>query len=171
MIAAKNILQQRPGCAGFTLIELMVVVAVICILAMLAIPSNLVHYQRQDVAEALKMTDKMLVDISYYYVINQSFPANNKEAGLPEPEFLIGNKVTRVDIEDGVVHITLGNKANKSLAGKILSLHPAVVIDSPTSPISWLCGKEEPVTGMEVVGVDKTDVARVTIPKSCGTYK
>lgn len=153
---------------GFTLIELMIAVAVVAILATIAIPSNLIHRQRSEVAEALRMTDTIREDVTYYYIKNLSFPSDNSEAGVPEPNLLIGNKVTSIEVEDGAIHITLGNKVTKSLQDKILTLRPAIVIGSPTSPISWLCGSDKPVPGMETIGKNKTDLANSIVPASCG---
>ena len=152
---------------GFTLIELMVTIVIIGILATITIPSYLISRQRSDVAEALRMADTIREDVTAYYDINLSFPADNNEAGVPEPDLLIGNNVTRIEIEDGVIHITLGNKVSKPLQGKILSLRPAIVTGSPKSPISWLCGSDNAVTGMEAVGENKTDLDNAIVPASC----
>lgn len=153
---------------GFTLIELMITVAVIAILATIALPSTLSQRQRSEVAEALRMTDTLRENVTNYYIKNLSFPSGNSEAGVPEPEFLIGNNVTKIEIENGAIHITLGNKVSKPLQDKTLTVRPAIVIGSPASPISWLCGPDEPVSGMEAVGTDKTDIVIGIIPASCG---
>lgn len=153
---------------GFTLIELMITVAVVAILATIAIPSNLISRQRSEVAEALHMSDNIRQRITDYYNSSLSFPADNSEAGEPEPDLLIGNKVTRIEIENGAIHITMGNKVSKSLQGKILTIRPAIVTGSPNSPISWLCGPDKPVPGMTAVGINKTDLANAMVPSSCG---
>lgn len=152
---------------GFTLMELMVTVAIVAILATIAIPSNLIHRQRSEVSEAIALAESLREDITLYYINNHSFPTDNNEAGLPAPELLIGNKITRIDVENGAIHITLGNKVSKPLQDKILSIRPAIVTGSPTSPISWLCGPDEPVTGMEAVGENKTDLDKAIVPASC----
>jgi len=160
--------KETTNSRGFTLIELMITVAVVLILATIALPSNLISRQRSEVAEALHMTDKIRQHITDYYNSSLSFPADNNEAGEPEPDLLIGNKVSRVEIENGAIHITMGNKATQSLQGKILTLRPAVVTGSPNSPISWLCGSDKPVPGMSAVGTNKTDLAVAMVPSSCG---
>lgn len=147
--------------------ELMIAIAIIGILATIAMPSMLVSRQRSEVAEVLRKADTIREDVTTYYNYHLSFPSDNSEAGVPEPELLIGNKITSMEIEDGAIHITLGNKASKPLHGKILSLRPAIVTGSPNSPISWLCGAEEPVAGMEAAGENKTDLDDSIVPRSC----
>ena len=153
---------------GFTLMELMVVIAIIAILATLTMPSLLAKRQRAEVAEAVRMAKSIRNEVTQYYEIHHSFPSDNNEAGVPAPEQLIGNKVSRIDVEQGAIHITLGNKAAKPLQGKVVSMRPAVVTGSPASPISWLCGPDEPVQGMEAIGEDKTDISIGFVPSNCG---
>jgi type IV pilus assembly protein PilA len=47
-------------------------------------------------------------------------------------------------------------------------MRPAVVIGSPASPISWLCGADEPVEGMKAIGENKTDINEGFVPANCG---
>lgn len=153
---------------GFTLIEIMITVAIIAILATLTIPSNLAQRQRAQVAEAVRMSETIINDVTKYYSMTLSFPADNEAAGLPEANLLIGNNVTSIEVEDGAIHIVLGNKVVKPLQGRTLTIRPAVVTGSPTSPISWVCANDKPVPGMEAIGVNKTDLPNVITPASCG---
>lgn len=152
---------------GFTLIELMIVVSMIGVLASVAMPQYQSYVIRGEVTEGITMASNLREDVTTYYVETLQFPKNNKQAGAPAPDLLIANRVTRVEIADGAIHVTLGNKVAKPLQGKILSFRPATVNGSPKSPISWLCGYDEPVNGMSAVGANRTTVDPEYLPSSC----
>lgn len=152
---------------GFTLIEMMVVVAIIGILATISIPIIMLEVHRDELEEAIIMSERLKSDVNRYYNLNQSFPYDNAEAGMPASAKLIGNKISGVNIQDGAIHIRLGNKIASSLQGKTLTYRPAVVIDSPASPITWLCGYDEPVNGMQAIGDNQTDIIAARLPTDC----
>lgn len=152
---------------GFTLIELMVVVAIIGILSSIALPSYLDYTIRAQLAESLALTGEIKQRINDHYRARGRFPSSNSEGGLPRPEQLIGNHVRRVELVDGALHVELGNRVNALLDGKVLTLRPLVVVDSPESPVSWTCGNAPPPAGMLAVGDNRTTVADRYLPPIC----
>jgi type IV pilus assembly protein PilA len=156
---------------GFTLIELMVVIAIISIMASMAIPTYQDIIIRTQIKEAMLLSEGVKQSIYEYYVTNQSFPANNLTAHVPKSEYLIGNFVTGIKIENGAIHISLGNRINELVKGKHLTIRPAIVTENPTSPISWLCGYAEAVNGMTAIGKNNTTVLGIYLSPKCRTWK
>jgi len=152
---------------GFTLIELMVVIAIISTLAAVALPNYKQYIAQSQVVEALALVSDLKQCVKDYHTFNESFPANNLEAGLPPANKLLGNYVSGIELVNGAFHITLGNRIAPSLQGKILTLRPIVVTDSPSSPFSWICGNTTPPEGMEAVGDNRTSLALNQLPYNC----
>lgn len=152
---------------GFTLIELMVVVAIIGILASIAIPAYQDYTIRAQVVEGFSLATQIKSSIQEFHSSRGRFPASNAEAGVPEPRYLIGNYVSGMTVQDGALHIVFGNNANHSIEGKRLTLQPLVVTGSPASPISWRCGLRHVPDGLESVGPNRTDIDNKFVPASC----
>jgi type IV pilus assembly protein PilA len=145
----------------------MIVVSIIGILAAVALPSYQLYILKAHIVEPITYAGNLRQTITEFYTENLEFPKDNFEARLPAPNKLISNKIVNVEVINGVFHILLGNKVPKVLRGKYLTFRPAVVDGSPISPISWLCGYAEPVSGMAAIGDNKTDIDRMFLPSEC----
>jgi type IV pilus assembly protein PilA len=153
--------------SGFTLIELMIVVAIIGILASIAIPAYQSYTVRAQVTEAFRLASDLKGPIQEYRKERGMLPVDNAAAGIPAPEKLIGNYVTRVEVNQGAISVTFGNFVNKSIEGQIVTLQPIVVKGSPASPMSWRCGYRGVPNGMEPVGENRTNMDPKFLPTSC----
>jgi type IV pilus assembly protein PilA len=152
---------------GFTLIELMIVVAIIGILASIAIPAYQDYTIRAQVVEALVLTDEVKPSIRDYYRERGVWPEDNENAGVPAPEHLLGQYVAGIVVNDGAMHVRFGNKAHSRLSGKTLTIRPLYVTANPTSPLAWNCGRSAPPQGMSPQGMDRTDVPAQFLPSVC----
>ncbi len=121
---------------GFTLIELMIVVAIIGILAAIAIPAYQDYTIRAQVSEGLNLTGACKAAVTEYYQDQGVFPADNATAGLEAAANIRGKYTTQVAVgANGVCAATYGNEANANIIGAILSMTP---FDNQGS-ISWEC--------------------------------
>jgi type IV pilus assembly protein PilA len=152
---------------GFTLIELMIVVAIIGILATIAIPAYQSYTVRAQVVEAFSLASELKGSIQDYRKERGILPKDNSAAGLPLPNQLIGNYVTQIEIANGSINVTFGNLVNKAIEGKVLTLQPLIVPGSPMSPMSWRCGLRSIPKGMEAVGENRSNVDGKFLPSSC----
>lgn len=120
---------------GFTLIELMIVVAIIGILATIAIPAYQDYTIRAQVAEGLSLSSSAKASMGEYYVNRGAWPVDNAEVGLSAPGTIVGKYVISVEVAANVITVTYGNDANANIDGQNLTL---TVSDNDGSFI-WTC--------------------------------
>ncbi len=133
---------------GFTLIELMIVVAIIGILAAIAIPAYQDYTIRSQVTEGLSLAGAAKAAVAESFSNTGIAPADRTEAGMSATETdTSGKYVTQVLITNGVIQITYGNEANAVLTGKTLELVP---YETGDKSVAWQCGAAAAPAGANV---------------------
>lgn len=146
---------------------MMVILGIIAILVLIALPSYSDKIVRDQIAEALPLADIARSPVSSSWSLLQSFPADNAAAGLPAADKIVSNYVSSVVVKDGAIHVTFGNRANRLIKGKVLTLRPAIVEDAPVVPVAWICGFAPVPDKMTVKGENRTDVEPGFLPFRC----
>jgi type IV pilus assembly protein PilA len=120
---------------GFTLIELMIVVAIIGILAIIAIPAYQSYLIRAQIVEGVNMTGPLKIAMVSFYNDYGFFPVDNAGAALEPANSYAGKYVESMSTADGVISITYGNDASAQISGQTVTL-TAIGTDGS---VSWDC--------------------------------
>ncbi|HEZ7213317.1 TPA: pilin, partial [Neisseria meningitidis] len=122
---------------GFTLIELMIVIAIVGILAAVALPAYQDYTARAQVSEAILLAEGQKSAVTEYYLNHGTWPANNSSAGVATSADIKGKYVAGVKVEKGVITAEMKSSGvNKEIQGRKLSLWAKRQAGS----VKWFCG-------------------------------
>ena len=119
---------------GFTLIELMIVVAIIGILAAIALPAYQDYTKRAHVSEGLSLAAAAKTAVTEFYSTNNTWPTNNTSAGLASATDIKGNAVHSVEVDASEITITYNSKIDSTTSKTVV-----LKADASGGAINWTC--------------------------------
>jgi len=168
----------RSSRGGFTLIELMIVIAIIGILAAIAIPAYQNYTIRAQVTEGLNLADGWKTSVSEFWTQNGTFPTSSTTVPATASNTVMfatgastGKYVSAITMTKGSISVAYANTggiiASKQIAGKNLVLNPYL---NANGDIVWVCSLQTPPTGATLdpsVTVGLTTIATQYLPSAC----
>ncbi|MBH6688013.1 pilin [Neisseria meningitidis] len=152
---------------GFTLIELMIVIAIVGILAAVALPAYQDYTARAQVSEAILLAEGQKSAVTEYYLNHGEWPANNSSAGVATSSKIKGKYVKEVEVKNGVVTATmLSSGVNNEIQGKKLSLWAK----RQDGSVKWFCGqpvKRDAATDADVTADSGNEIDTKHLPSTC----
>ncbi|HEZ5604864.1 TPA: pilin [Neisseria meningitidis] len=153
---------------GFTLIELMIVIAIVGILAAVALPAYQDYTARAQVSEAILLAEGQKSAVTEYYLNHGEWPKNNTSAGVASASDIKGKYVKSVTVANGVITATmLSTGVNKEIQDKKLSLWAKRQAGS----VKWFCGQpvKRTATATEVTADTDTNgkIDTKHLPSTC----
>ncbi|HGM2564260.1 TPA: pilin [Neisseria gonorrhoeae] len=123
---------------GFTLIELMIVIAIVGILAAVALPAYQDYTARAQVSEAILLAEGQKSAVTEYYPNHGEWPKDNGDAGVASASEIKGKYVQKVEVNNGVVTAEMKpSGVNNEIKGKKLSLWAR----RQDGSVKWFCGQ------------------------------
>ncbi|HEZ6469254.1 TPA: pilin [Neisseria meningitidis] len=134
---------------GFTLIELMIVIAIVGILAAVALPAYQDYTARAQVSEAILLAEGQKSAVTEYYLNHGEWPKNNTSAGVASSSTIKGKYVQSVTVANGVITAQMASSnVNNEIKSKKLSLWAK----RQDGSVKWFCG--QPVTRTTATATD-----------------
>ncbi|HEZ2311929.1 TPA: pilin [Neisseria meningitidis] len=155
---------------GFTLIELMIVIAIVGILAAVALPAYQDYTARAQVSEAILLAEGQKSAVTEYYLNHGEWPGDNSSAGVATSSEIKGKYVKSVEVKNGVVTAQMASSnVNNEIKGKKLSLWAK----RQNGSVKWFCGqpvkrdnaKDDAVKADTANGTDKINTKH--LPSTC----
>ncbi|HGH7092723.1 TPA: pilin [Neisseria meningitidis] len=142
---------------GFTLIELMIVIAIVGILAAVALPAYQDYTARAQVSEAILLAEGQKSAVTEYYLNHGIWPDGNSNAGVASASDIKGKYVKEVTVANGVITATmLSTGVNKEIQGKKLSLWAK----RQDGSVKWFCGQPVTRDNAKATGANADDVTK-----------
>ncbi|HGG8589978.1 TPA: pilin [Neisseria meningitidis] len=152
---------------GFTLIELMIVIAIVGILAAVALPAYQDYTARAQVSEAILLAEGQKSAVTEYYLNHGEWPGNNTSAGVATSSEIKGKYVKEVTVANGVITATmLSSGVNKEIQGKKLSLWAK----RQDGSVKWFCGQPVERNAADTVAVAAKTADNINtkhLPSTC----